>query len=307
MDRGMAKSNAAGSVPPTLSRLVPELDLPAAEVTPITALPTKLAQRATFCLRSSDGKRVKLRIVTSAAKARRMQSVCRHLQGGAFARVLARHENYLLEEWVDGPPLDRIALSHGLLTRCGQMLADVHRRTLAECFGNISKPDHRQRLVETLSELRAIGIFSSAECRQLWRVASAHRPRSGQVGIVHRDFCADNLVLRGGRPISIDNANLSIGYFDEDIARTWYRWPMTRTQWRVFLEGYSTRRDVRSYRVHAPFWLILVLGGATLFRHRAQASFADYPQRLLTSFLSHRGTRLPENRFAPTCRWRAGA
>ena len=289
MDRGQAKTTDSGFVPPALLRLVPELDLTAAEIIPITALETKVGPRATFCLQSSDGKRVKLRIVRNTAKARRMQSVRHHLHDGPFARILARHENYLLEEWVDGTALNQTALSNGLLTRCGRMLGEVHGRTLTE---------HRRQLPETRPST------TSRRCPE-WASLNGNSVIGGVPSVVA--YCDGVTDLYAGRsalsiatfvqttscfavsrPCSIDNANLSIGYFDEDIARTWYRWPMTQRQWKFFLEGYSTRRDIRSYLAHAPFWMILVLARATLFRHRAQASHADYPRRLLTGFFVQR-------------------
>lgn len=73
-------------------------------------------------------------------------------------------------------------------------------------------------------------------------------------GLTHRDFCGANLVLNAGKIVAVDNVTMKVSTLDEDLARTWCRWPLRERDWRSFLRGYSETRDVESYLSHETFW-----------------------------------------------------
>ena len=90
----------------------------------------------------------------------------------------------------------------------------------------------------------------AAELRQMIAKAPS---TIGLPCLVHRDFCAENIVLVGNRPVSIDNMSLRIGHPTEDLCRTFYRWPMTTRQWQCFLAGYRSRGDTRDFDSYGRF------------------------------------------------------
>jgi hypothetical protein len=75
----------------------------------------------------------------------------------------------------------------------------------------------------------------------------------------------------------VDNESLLVYACDYDLARTWYRWPMTRVQRQAFLAGYRRYRDPGLAAARATYWTILVLVDAALFRLRAGAPDAGRP------------------------------
>jgi hypothetical protein len=95
--------------------------------------------------------------------------------------------------------------------------------------------------------------------------------------LTHQDFCGANLVLKGGAIVAIDNVTMKVSALDEDLARTWYRWPLGESEWRTFLRGYSEKRDVDSYLSHERFWRALTLIHAAAVRLRVVGLAAAKP------------------------------
>lgn len=255
------------------------------EVQSITTLRSNDPRRETYLLRFASGQLLKGRTLRCREMLSRMQYVHRHMQKGTFSRIVATHGEALLEEWVTGTPLDQLALHPSLIHRCGEMLAQIHTTSAPRREWSRTNVDPVMR--DIWEELRQLQIFSRAECDRLWKLAQQYRPASMEVGFVHRDFCAENLVFDGERLCSIDNVSLSIESLDQDIARTWYRWNMQPRQWETFLAGYRQHRDVGQYLAHQPFWNLLVLISAAVFRVRCEVPESAVPIRRLIEFLQH--------------------
>ena len=285
-------------LPPDLRTLVDALDSCLIQVTPITALHTTIPDRATYFLRFDDGTTLKGRTLNQGHKAEMMRFVRNRMDMGSFSRVLSNNGQAVLEEWIDGIPLNQLPPRQQTTYRCGALLGKVHRqlavssrqpavrRTIRQLTADCRLPTADSPLRDGLDQLKAIDVLSQSETNQLWSTARKYRPESVEIGFVHRDFCAENLVLRRGQPCGIDNTTMSIGPLDKDLSRTWYRWPMSNRQWRFFLAGYGTRRSVRQYLIHAPYWAILVLVQASLFRIRALSPLVLVPLRRLSAFHS---------------------
>ena len=78
---------------------------------------------------------------------------------------------------------------------------------------------------------------------------------------------------------------MSIAPCDYDLARTWYRWPMTGEQRDAYLAGYRDHRDASAFLVHAPFWHIAALANGALFRHRRRSGAPALPLAALRALL----------------------
>jgi aminoglycoside phosphotransferase (APT) family kinase protein len=137
-----------------------------------------------------------------------------------------------------------------------------------------------------LAQLVSLGALSSASARQARRQLRDHVPAHVAAGIIHRDFCAQNIVRTpDGRLCVVDNETIRVDSPEFDLARTWYRWPMTPLQWEAFLAGYRGRRDPASFLRNFPFWTIAVLADTALFRLRARTPGASLPVRRLDALL----------------------
>lgn len=275
-----------------LAALVGRRRAPLARAVLITGLPSGTLARATFRLDFSDGHRLKGRRFDDPAHAARMRALVRQLALPGLPRILALRGAAVLEEWVPGTPLDRVRATPRLLRHAGRLLGAIHAVDGQGTLGPAPPtPEARCALIErSLAELAALSLLAHDQARRLLDAARAHRPVHQDVGIIHRDFCAENLVLdaRGGLHV-VDNGTLTVDARDFDLARTWYRWPMTPTQRRTFEEGYGPCRDLASFHAHSPFWSVAVLVDAALFRHHAKTADPAAPLRHLQEALRRPG------------------
>ncbi len=239
-------------------------------VSAITTLPSTAANRASFRVTLADGGSAKAVLVESADRAGAIAQILDLLRHRHFARVLARHGRALVTEWIDGTPL--VAASHAVLEDCGAILGSIHAvrlppgLPLESCrYGEASSTIGRAKLDEVVQA----GALDAATARAALQMAEKAAPRSAETGFVHRDFCPDNLVVdRRGLVHVVDNESLSCDALDYDLARWWYRWPLSTAERDSFLKGYSRYRSPSAFRRHFAFWMVHALVDSALFRLR---------------------------------------
>jgi thiamine kinase-like enzyme len=81
-------------------------------------------------------------------------------------------------------------------------------------------------------------------------LATAHAPAGDTAaGVIHRDLCPENMVRQpSGALCVIDVESAGIGARAYDLARTWYRWPMTPEHRAALFTAYADHGGV------APEW-----------------------------------------------------
>jgi aminoglycoside phosphotransferase (APT) family kinase protein len=238
---------------------------------------------------------VKARRLNSVEEAERVERLSRFLDPRCFPKVLARRGAALLTEWAHGTPLGSTADKAALFRRAGSVQATMHCRALPAGLlraARVSEAGRETRLDRGLHELVRFGALPAREARRAWAIALAHVPPRRAVGLVHGDFCAENMV-RGvdGRLRIVDNEALSVGACDYDLARTWYRWPMTESQAAAYFDGYAGRRGPDAFVAAFPYWAVMALVDAVVFRVRARTRGARAPLARLAALL--RDTRPP--------------
>lgn len=233
------------------------------------AMPT----RATFRLGFADGSTCKGRVLQTERQAAMVVRLTSELAPGSVARVLASRGRALLEEWIAGTPLDQAPDVAGHLRRCGRLLAMIHAGAPVE-ERPTGDAEPRAGLV-ALVERHALepDIAERAE-----RLARHHAPAHASRGRCHGDFAAENIVLRpDGTLCLIDNETLDLGPLDYDLARAWYRWPISPEAWDELLAGYGEVRSAAAFRAHFPYWAVRALADAARYRLDALPAEADVP------------------------------
>lgn len=222
-----------------------------------------------FRLTLADGQVLKAKHLRSAADAERVDGLLRLLAHPAFPVVRMRRGAAILTGWVAGEPLSASETDVDLLRRCGAVHAFVHNRRPSPRASR-SREHPEARLRRDLDALVSAGWLGRAEAAAAEEVASRHAPDDWAVGIVHDDFNHENLIhTEAGDVAVVDNETLSIGACAYDLARTWYRWPMSAAQRAAYLEGYQRHRSAEEFEIHFPFWAVIVLARGAAFRLRA--------------------------------------
>ena len=90
------------------------------------------------------------------------------------------------------------------------------------------------------------------------------------------------MVDPGGVIRAIDNEGMRIGPAGFDLARTWYRWPMSTEHWRLFISTYAHHADPEKVLAQFPFWQIAAVAQSACLRLTRGTAHADLPVRYLT-------------------------
>jgi Phosphotransferase enzyme family len=263
-----------------LLALIRARGVPLRKLTAITGLPSPVRRRAAFAVEFSDGTRLKARRFKSAQRADSVARL-RGSIGAGFAPILAQRGDGMLLEWVEGCSLASLDPIPGdVLRRCGRMLGALHRlpsETPPE--GPSAGPEELfAKLERNLEVVRSAQLLDPELCRRALADADAHRPERPTLGIIHKDFCAENIVLASnGSLVCVDDATLSTGPHDLDLARTWYRWPMCARDSAWFADGYQEHRSLAGFLRHFRFWATCVLVGSAATRLRGASPGAQAP------------------------------
>jgi thiamine kinase-like enzyme len=201
--------------------------------------------RVAYRLELDDGRVVKARRCADEARARDVWEIRGRLSVPGLARVYARVDLVLIEEWVEGTSLPRADGTPEHVVAAATILAGLHSAgpvgdTVAHWMTAAERLERAQR---DLALLAAHGALQRGQVRTMRDALRRLDPGAVGTGIIHRDFCAENMVREpDGRICVIDNEGLAVGPPAYDLGRVWYRWPMPRAAWGLFLETYAARR-----------------------------------------------------------------
>jgi Ser/Thr protein kinase RdoA (MazF antagonist) len=226
--------------------------------------------RAAFRVSLADGRQLKARRVESTQRCESLARIWPLLKGLPFAAGLARQNACLLEPWIVGHELSPDRATPAQLEEAGDMLGRLHRLAVPASLtpGRRAAPARLLRTVEQrLGTLADLGLLTPARAATLFEEAHRHSPPQLETGLIHHDFCAENLIVTDpGALWAIDNEDMRVGALDADLARCFLRWPMSIGDREAFLAGYRRHRPDERYQAHARFWSIWALAGAAEFR-----------------------------------------
>lgn len=294
----VSREDLAATLGADLTALLEGLASPPLRIEPVHTLPSPLRRLAAFRVELADGTQLKARRLENERQA---EMVGRLLEdaGDAFPAALERRGAALLEPWVGGTVLATLeAIDETVFERCGAILGELHRLPVpawrTRPVRNLA--DQSRRLREDLALLVEIGAVEPALGERILAIAATAMPDDASLGVVHRDFCADNLLLTAaGDIVAIDNATLFLAPHDFDLARTWVRWPMRPAQAEAFLRGYGRRRSAAGFRRHFPFWATSAVVASAASRHRLQSGDLETPLKRLHDLM----TTLASGRLGP--------
>ncbi len=259
------------------------------DVVPLTRLAFRLERRACFRLHFADGRAFKYRRMASAVQAAALERLISRIGSPRIPRVLDRHGAGLLIEFVEGRALRWKDQTPDLLAECAALHGRIHETPANDLLAEAPPfriTDEAADVGRRIDGLVAQKAITATEADGLVELAMNRLPRACEMGIIHRDFCAENLVIsEAGDPFIVDNEAIRIGAFDFCLARTWYRWPMRPSEREAYWESYARHRDPRSLFSFFLFWSINAMVKSALVRLRGNAPEAAVPIRKLKILL----------------------
>jgi len=234
-------------------------------------MPGDGAPRRTYRIELVSGRILKGRIVTSPARAERMKRWLPMLPAGRFSVLLGVDGDATLESWIPGRPCRES--DEEVARAAGRLLAHVH-----DTIERTRLSDDEPRLAawcanarRWTAELRSAGCIGDTRSRRVLAHLERLRPAGATWGLRHGDFCADNLVHADTGLCCIDNATVSPGLLESDLAHTLYRWSMTARQREAFLHGYERGDVATSFLRHEDFWTVTAALRSGVFRLRQRS------------------------------------
>lgn len=270
-----------------LARLVSAVGSPLIRAEAITAAPDG-GPRQTYRLWFADGRTLKGRRFGSVARA---ETTHRILASVPFlGRVVAHDGDAMLEEWIDGEPLVEENVDPRHLCEAGRMLGRLHGWPLPPGGLDVHALDGPAWARMAVNSLRVLGdedLIVPEAADVLGQLVMAHVPATVAMGLVHRDLCPENLIVEAsGRLVSVDNAAVTIGAIAYDLARVWYRWPMSPDEQSAFNAGYREFRGGDALRTPSVFWAIVVVVNSARVRLGVSAAAAASALGRLDAYFS---------------------
>ena len=260
------------------------------EVTPITTLHSSGNAPSSFLLRFADGTLLKGKRLPSTSAANDLTSLLRLLDCQQFPDVIGQNASAVLFEWIEGDVLEGCMCEEQDLKEWGRFHAKLHSRAIpVELVESkwIEVSRVWQQLCADLRSLCEEGLLERREKERALNLSRKQIPEVLEFGTIHGDLCPENIVVsRSGRVFVVDNETVRIGVPEFDLARTWYRWPMSRSEREAYMAGYSEVRRRVDFEDCSLFWSIRVLAEASLFRWSRRTKRADLPLTLLRSILN---------------------
>jgi hypothetical protein len=275
-----AASVREGAAPRELLRLVEEIDPRPARVEALAPSDTYRAAPGAFRVTLADGRHLKARTMTGVERAVRVECILRALDHSAFPSVVARRGAILLLEWIDGEDLEELEPRPGWVRAAAAIQAFLHAMPVppalerpADAIGATTA-----KLERDVAALVADGTVAAAESAALLALARRSAPDACRTGIVHRDLCARNMIVRpSGEICLVDNETMAVGACEFDLARTWYRWPLSRGEREEYFRAYGRTHDPRPFLAHFAFWALAVLADSACMRAAAGAALRAVP------------------------------
>lgn len=209
------------------------------EIVLVSPLGERKGIRYAFRIDDHHGRTLKARHFGSEAEARRVYDLRLDLDD-AFAPVLGRVGAVLLETWIEGAMLVPGETDAWVSATAGGILRRLHARPLPAGFPERQRTARwTEAAVADLELLQQARVLTAADGDAVGDALRRHDPGSARVGLIHKDFCGENMLVdRSGRLRIIDTEQLAVEPVAFDLAWTWHRWPLSAMSWAAFMEAY---------------------------------------------------------------------
>ncbi len=176
-----------------------------------------------------------------------------------FPQLITSSGRIVIEKWMPGQSLKNCGIDQILFEESGRTLSNVHQ-TLEVISVSPQSFRFRERLLHlkaSLETLCAARMILADACRATFESVLNRLPQTAHWGLNHRDFSQANLIVQHDWVCCIDNVDVVPGLLEEDLATTFFRWPMTNQERCNFLRGYRLKQVSESWATNRSFWTTL--------------------------------------------------
>jgi hypothetical protein len=239
-----------------------------------------------------DGTRLKGQMLWSPRRCERARCMIASLADVGLPQIVAWSGRAVVQEWVVGSAADPSAHA----AAAGRLLGRLHRAPIPPCAANGDRwqPD-APRTRSHLVDLARAGLLDARESERVEHLLPDASRCASDLVVTHGDLAPENVVVATDRAgaddlIPVDNEACDVAPAGWDLARTWYRWPMSAAARSDFRRTYEleTRRQVVGHDLVS--WLLAVLVDAAAYRLAGDAA-VDLPLRALRTVLRGAETR----------------
>ena len=258
------------------------------EVELITTIPDQFASRLNYRLKFSDDSIAKCRIMSSPEKCARLCWISRNLPTKIIARMYSYFGSAMLEQWVEGNVLSSPNLDKELISKAANAFGRLHLLEFKQPYTTpkTERSYWESHCVDEIDKAQRQGVLVSSQASRISDYLFQILPDKFQTGVVHLDFCGENLVEReDGNIICIDNESVTFGVYDHDLARTKKRWNLSDSDWSHFRTHYGYKRSLDTYDENSSFWDTLVTLESARFHSVRSSPIAARELKLLSELL----------------------
>lgn len=268
------RQKSCRGIPVRLREWLHDNDLDVRPVMRMSPLRTRDSDRWTYRVALAEGQLAKVRFSHRQDQIDRMFAWHSHLPSSQFHAVTLVDQNLCLESWVPGRSMT--GANTDLLVRAGMLFGRIHSTIPIEQVTGSWQQELLYRLRHSLRWLTQLDWIRRRERDEFLRLLLAHVPLRGHWGLMHGDFCSENMVVSGNQVVCIDNMTVRPGLLEMDWAKTVNRWTRLSSQLAAFSRRYAPRHVFDSFRQDRHFWRLASLIRSACWR--AQFCPLDAPE-----------------------------
>ncbi len=226
------------SVPEEVAEAASAEHLDDASIEVISPLGARKGRQIVYLARAGGREAIKLRLLETPEAAAKLERLSSDL-GPPFAAVIRSHGRVVVEPWIDGEQLS-VRTANAWIETAGGILGGLHSRGLdRDLLDGCSVTQWLRSARIDLETILAAGLIEAGVAARLGKTIASLEGRPTRMGLVHRDFCPENLILGPDADLwVIDNEWMCVGPIAFDLGRTFHRWPMEPEAWDRFLAAY---------------------------------------------------------------------
>lgn len=258
----------------------------------ISTIRSPTLERYAFRVDLVGGTIIKARHLGRPELAGRLLDLRRNLPE-AFVPAIAAHGPVLLERWVEGHIIGPARPGDAHVRDAAVLFASLHTTPPADGspVGVRTETRRWREAAEcAIDALAGAGTLTPPDAAALRELLTTGDPGSAVVGLVHLDFCGENMLIDGDGHLRLfDNDRIDVDAIGFDMGRAWYRWDLAPDDWSRFERAYAAGGGLTEALATLDFWGTVAAAKSAALRLAADPDRIGVPVERLHRIAAARG------------------